>query len=210
MGGVYTSPYTATIAGVAGVKVICDDFFDDSYIPETWTTYVTNLTDLTTNSSLVKFQGSNYGTAVGVSLSQTQAYATAAVLAQELMAQNQSTTAGQTAAGELSFAMWGLFDSAAFNSISGSNLTNAKNDLKSAASYVTTNNLTASSFSNVTLYSYNGGGTTCNGGTCPPPPQEFVVVNMPEPSTIALFALDLSAVAGLFVFIRRRAARAAR
>jgi hypothetical protein len=131
MGGVYTSPYVATIGGVTGINVICDDFADDSYVPETWTTYITSLPTVTT-SSPVKWTGSGYGSAVGASLSQANAYATAAYLAIQLLGMDQSTQAGQTVAGELSFAMWALFDPNAYNSIGGSVLTASKNYLSTA------------------------------------------------------------------------------
>ena len=206
MGGVYTSPYVATIGGVTGINVICDDFADDSYVPETWTTYVTSLPTVTT-SSPVKWTGSGYGSAVNYSLSQSDAYATAAYLAIELLGTDQSTQAGRTIAGELSFAMWGLFDPNAYNSISGQTLTDSQADLKAAIQ----NHGLLSSYTNVSLYSYDAaaGLPVGCGGTCGTPPQEFIVVNMPEPPSLAVLAVDLMGVLGLVVFFRwrRRSAR---
>jgi hypothetical protein len=201
MGGVYTSPYVATIGGVTGIKVICDDFADDSYVPESWTAYVTNLPTVTT-SSPVKWNGSGYGTAVGSNLSQSDAYATAAYLAIQLLGTDQSTQAGQTIAGELSFAMWGLFDPVAYNNISGSVLAASKADLVTAIQ----NHGLLSSYTNVSLYSYDAaaGIPTGCGGTCPAPPQEFIVVKMPEPPSFAILAVDLFSVLGIVVFFRWR------
>jgi hypothetical protein len=201
MGGVYTSPYIATIGGVTGINVICDDFADDSYVPETWTTYVTNLPTVTA-SSPVKWTGSGYGSAVGYSLSQSNAYATAAYLAIQLLGTDQSTQAGQTIAGELSFAMWALFDPAAYNNISGSVLTAAKADLVTAIQ----NHGLLSSYTNVSLYSYDAaaGLPVGCGGTCGTPPQEFIVVKMPEPPSFAILAVDLLGVIGLVAFFRWR------
>jgi hypothetical protein len=201
MGGVYTSPYVATIGGVTGINVICDDFADDSYVPETWTTYVTSLPTVS-SSSPVKWTGSGYGSAVGYSLSQSDAYAAAAYLAIELLNTNQSTQAGRTIAGELSFAMWGLFDAAAYNSISGSVLTASKADLTAAIQ----NHGLLSSYTNVSLYSYDAaaGLPVGCGGTCGTPPQEFIVVNMPEPPSLAILAVDMLGVLGLVVFFRCR------
>ena len=36
-GRVYISPYQAKIDGAAPVNVICDDFFDDTWLGESWT-----------------------------------------------------------------------------------------------------------------------------------------------------------------------------
>jgi hypothetical protein len=44
--GVYTSPYTGTINGGPSVPVICDDFSDESYLPEQWTAYQTSLSTI--------------------------------------------------------------------------------------------------------------------------------------------------------------------
>jgi hypothetical protein len=71
----------------------------------------------------VKWTASSYGSAVGYSLSQTKAYAPRLISPSNFLGIDQSTQAGQTTAGELSFAMWALFDPNAYNSISGSVLT---------------------------------------------------------------------------------------
>ena len=44
LGGVYIGPYVGTIDAVT-TPLICDDFFDDSYIPESWTANVYSISD---------------------------------------------------------------------------------------------------------------------------------------------------------------------
>ncbi len=214
MGGVYTSPYVATIGSAVGVNVICDDFADDSYVNESWTAYVTPLSSLNT-SSPVKWKGNAYGTAAGYSLTQPQAYATEAVLAEELLSQTQATQAGQITAGEYSYAMWGLFDPAAFTYLSSQSSADtgyaqaAINDLKAAAAQVLTNNLTPASFPNVTLYSYDTGAAGC-GGPCTTPPQEFIAVKMAEPPIWGSLSAYLIVGAGALFAFRRRVAQSPR
>src|SRR5271163_2380421 len=45
LAGVYTSPYLGQVnyPTSAVVPVICDDFADESFVPEEWTAYVTTL-----------------------------------------------------------------------------------------------------------------------------------------------------------------------
>ena len=52
VGDVLVDPYIATINGVAGQKVICDDFADDTYLQETWTANVSDLAQLSNTSNL--------------------------------------------------------------------------------------------------------------------------------------------------------------
>lgn len=214
LSGVYTSPYYATITPTGGgpsisTSVICDDFADDTFIPETWTANVTDLSSLTTPSSTVYWsQGLDLstGSVFGGSLNQAQAYTTAAYLAVELLA----SPIGSLQAGELSFAMWGLFDPNAFNALSGSNLTGARNALTSAENAVFSGNLTPSNYAGVTIYTpVLPSDATCGGGTCAHiPPQEFIAVAMPEPSTSALLTLNLAGIGIVALFFRRRALKA--
>jgi hypothetical protein len=219
MGGVYTSPYIATVGGTTGVDVICDDFADESYIPETWTVYVTNMSNLTTTSNPLKWAttGTYAVTEQGsttLNLTETQAYETAATLAEDILAQNQSTTAGQISAGEYSYALWGLFDSSAFTYLSSQSTTDAgyaaqaESLLYNAASSITSSSPSLSSFSNVTLYTYDPAEpiTGSCGGPCTPP-QEFIAVSMAEPPSPALLGVDLAVVAGVIVLFRRKMAR---
>jgi len=150
----------------------------------------------------------------------------AALLAEEILGVDQTTAAGQTEAGELSFALWGVFDSellpenlAGLSTSSPDQLDGAKTDLANAQQEVTTNigdtSNYLSTFSNVTIYSEVNpatGNTALVGkdGQGTGGPQEFIVVNMPEPSSAAILGLDLLGVGGLLLFARRRWARSTR
>jgi hypothetical protein len=207
LGGVYTSPYDGTVSpGGPTIPVICDDYIDDSYVPEQWTAYVTSLSSLTSGTTLgylnwLNTSGSTI-TVDGYSLNQAKAYTVAAYLAGEIL----QSGVGSMAQEDLSFAMWGLFDPAALTTIGSPDQGNATTDLKNAVLYVENNNLGPSNYANVTIYSYDPASLpTCGGAACPTPrPQEFIVVSMAEPPSTALLGLDLLAVAGLMLFVRRR------
>jgi hypothetical protein len=221
LGGVYTSPYIAAIGNPAvTTTVICDDFLDDTYFNESWTAFVTNLSQLdspaTPNTTVLWGQSGSVATAtydtsgnsIATSLSQADAYITAALLAEELLPLSPSSQAAQ----DLSFAMWGLFDPAALNSLSGADLTNAQKYITNAVSQASL--YTLADFSNVTIYTYDPpppGGTgvtpTCGINTpCPgpPPPQEFIAVSMAEPSSYGTLAVYTFGGAFLLFLGRRR------
>jgi hypothetical protein len=210
LGGVYTSPYLGTVGNETNVAIICDDFTSETYFNESWTADVTNLA--TIPSDLLKWDGgySWDGSTWTKSLDQSMAYTTAAYLATEIL---QASTA--TVQEDLSYALWGLFDAAdPVGPFKGSylqgtpDLTAAQQLLRDAESVVQNQHLTVADFSNVTIYSYDSsaGAPTCLGGSCPPPPQEFLRVSMAEPSYPAVLAVDLLAVLGLMVVLRRRIA----
>jgi hypothetical protein len=228
MGGVYTSPYYAQVGNGGVIPVICDDFVDNTYFSESWTAYVTQLSAIPLSGTISSPNYTN-GTippSLTPNLNQAQAYTTAAYLALEILRTDQSTTTGQQAAGDLSYAMWGLFDPAIFTQqngttcslqngegcLSAGDYTNAMNDLTTAWSYVNANNLNPTNFlaaeglNSVTIYSYdvNAGAPTCSGGPCPSaPPQEFIAVSVPEPSLLANLAVDFAGLLGLFLVGRR-------
>jgi hypothetical protein len=220
LAGVYTSPYTAQINGYPTINVICDDFSDDSYVPETWNANVTSLSTLASGTQTDLKWLNTAGSFInvdGYSLNQAEAYTVAALLSYDIL-ENSGPTQVQ-AQEDYSFALWGLFDPGtssdpgAFTQlISAGDNTDAINavaDLNSAVNYVETHNLGPGSYPNVTIYSYdtndNPNGPLCGTGACPnSPPQEFIVVNMAEPPSPALLGLDLLAVAGLILFVRRR------
>ena len=200
LGGVYTSPYYGTVGSETNVPIICDDFASETYFNESWTAYVTNLSDVpSTTTPPLKWNG-GYG-----GLDKSQAYTVAAYLATEIMTSGDNIPRQQ----DLSFALWGLFD--AGDSPDPLLYTSAAGTLlQEAITYVHDNGLTTSNFADVmnasvTIYSWVPGSVpTCPGGNCPPPPQEFLRVSMPEPSYPALLAVNLLAVVGLVVVLRRR------
>jgi len=217
LGGVFTSPYIATVDGVSNVYVICDDFADDTYVNEQWTTAVTTYTvnDLSGISKPPVYFSDGYSVTLssstyslgGASLTQTQAYTTAAILAIEILQAKQQ--GNQTAQNYLSYALWSLFDGS--TPLTGkpglqSNTTyvqNALSYLYAAEQSALSGNLSAYADATITIYDYNGGGVTGCGG-CAPPPQEFLSVRMIEPSELAALTLDLLGVAGLIAFVARR------
>ncbi len=206
MAGVYTSPYTAligaagqTTATISGTPtlVICDDFLTDvSTATPPWQATATNMSALageSTASSAVKFDRT------ASAAKQITDYMTVAYLAEELMAIDQSTTAGQTTAGELSFAIWNVFDSFSplpTDYLNSAQRTQALNYLSLAQTAVAGKSPT--DFSNVTIYTPTPSGAS----------QEYLTVTTPEASTIALLAVDISGLAGLVFLLRRRFARA--
>jgi LPXTG-motif cell wall-anchored protein len=118
--GIYTSPYQAQINDVPiEVPVICDDFANNSYIPETWTAYLTTVAEINTGTytpSQLKWGnadsdgeivvgGTHYA---GWNLDQKLAYNVAAYLAIRIM--QTSVPAATLASEQYSYAMWELFD----------------------------------------------------------------------------------------------------
>jgi hypothetical protein len=226
MGGVYISPYTAligapgqTVPVITGTStpVICDDFTTEvSVNTAPWQALKTNLSALTgetTPDNNLKFdQGSGLATAQ----QQIFDYTVAAYLAIQIM---QAQALGQTTKqGQLSFALWGLFDptppdptgplSGAWitGTTPGTNLFEAKKDLQDAKNAVTagggTPDFIASLGYSVDIYTPT---PIANQGAS----QEYLtVVAMPEPSSWAILGFDLLATIGLLRFVvRRRAAR---
>jgi hypothetical protein len=227
----YTSPYTGSINGGPTIDVICDDFADNTFDPEEWTAYETQLSSLTsgTPDSTLKWLGNGSTITVdGQNLNQFQAYSVAAVLAVELLA----SSPGSQLQEDLSYAMWGLFDPTGTSSDPGAftwlgdngdttDLSNAVAELNNAVSYVL-NPANASQVqaddNAVTIYTYdasaNPDGPSCSGGPCPTsPPQEMIsvgtvgTVTAPEASTLVLLAVDLLGFMALVRFLRKRTAR---
>ena len=216
-GGINTSPYAGNVSGGSTIPVICDDFADNSYVPETWTAYVTQLSSLTptTTDATLKWTTGDGGT-----LTQDEAYTVASVLAVEIL--NPTNTA--TAQEELSFAMWALFDPTGTTKDPGALAWLLSNgypsnsafyqqvvsDLNNAVTYASNSanaNQVNADKSETTIYSYDPVNGVSNCGGCSGPPQEFIAVKMAEPSSPALLGFDLIAVAGLVFLVRRRIAR---
>jgi len=106
MGGVYTSPYSVSVNGGAAALLICDDFTTNiPYIGYSWTAVPTDITAILNNTNPAetpKF--------TPVELAE---YATAAVLAGELLSPTYNPNGFYSeGAGELSYAIWDVFDPA--------------------------------------------------------------------------------------------------
>jgi PEP-CTERM motif len=186
--GVYTSPYTGTVGGVANTPIICDDFADDSYIGESWSATVSTVASLAGN---VKWASE---------ANAQQNYEIAAWLAEDLL-----STSNKTATEDISFAIWLALDPnvATYLSSDPGTLSAAEGWITTAENAITTEDLTAADFSNVLVYTpVAGTAVNCNSGPCPADsPQEFLVVT-PEPGSFFLLLLGLLAVAG-FTWRRR-------
>lgn len=223
LAGEFTSPYLGTINGGPTTAVICDDIADNAVIPQEWTAYSTSLSSITsgaygTPDPYLKFgtsgpvTGSDAVTPLGWSLSQTQAYEVAALLAIDILSTTGSVEADYT------YALWGLFDSTdSFTAaLDAADESNAETYLNNAINEVVTSPAAVSSYlSNydVTIYTYvppSSGGmnplcgpglsTLCTADLLPP--QEFITV--PEASTPVLLAVDLLGFMALVGFLRKR------
>lgn len=188
--GIYIGPYTATING-APMPVICDDFGDESYVPESWTAYATNVPNLTANGNVLKWGDTS-----------TILYDELAYLATELA--SPPTGANVDA---LQYAIWQLADPSGVESyLQGTLSTTAYNAFEGSAAtpgsvlyYIAQaenpTNYDSSNWANVSIYSFDQCTTTaaspCSSTN---PPQEFIVVNTPEPATVLLLVLGLGAL----------------
>lgn len=174
MGGVYIGPYTAKDSSGNSFPIICDDFASDSFINETWTANVSTFDDLS---------GTKFGA------TDPNGYNEAAWLSNKLL---DPSVTGATA-GAIQFAIWQIFTPTAFNSLSGTNLTNAQSWLQQALNQT----YTAGEFSNFIIFTPTGAAPSCAGysnNQCPSsPPQEFIT-RVPEPATLPLLAIGFAAV----------------
>lgn len=211
MGGVYTSPYGISINNGPATSLICDDFTTDISIGQSWTAVGTTLTTLTA-ADVANLKFGNVANAA-------EGYGVAAVLSAELLAlPNQSGTNAITA-GELSYAIWDVFDTGLLNSVNtgwgtltSAELSAAQADLSAAETLVAA----ATTNGTVNLGAIDVGGLSIASLTIYTPnplsaSQEFLTVtmapaSMPEPSYPAVLGIDLMAVVGLILFFRRRSA----
>lgn len=191
--GIYMGPYTATING-AYTPVICDDFNDDSYLNESWTSNVSTFSNLANT----KF--------VGQPLS-TQGYDEVAALAMALL---NPANSGQ--ADQIQYALWAVFSGPSVQSylqgtLSATNYANFYTDgVLNWLSWAGSQSLTSDQLAQFTIYTPNTSyPITCSGHSCAnTPPQEFIVMTpTPESSTAALFGIGLLCLA---FFLRRRMA----
>jgi hypothetical protein len=210
LGGVYTSPYTATIDGVSNIAVFCDDFIDDVYIGETWQVNATNLSQLPLldpNSPLM------WDTTDATK--QVTDYITAAILATQLLNLGNPES---LAAEEISWAIWDVFDPTAplysalylpgYEPAIAAYLLAAQLEANAIVSGAPTLSAAVSTFSNVTIYTpapkSDGAVRICPVGARCGLPQEFISVSMAEPASPLLLGFDFLAIGGLLLVVRLR------
>lgn len=144
LAGVYTSPYQGDINGGTTIPVICDDFADNSYVPEDWTANVTTFTasqvdtlaGSSYSNSLLKWQNA---TAVW-GLNQAQAYTVATVLSVEILTSPTASRAQE----DLSFALWDLFDPTGADTANWGTLTSTAPTGDSVNTWLTANPVSSS------------------------------------------------------------------
>lgn len=204
MGSVYVNPYIATINGVSN-QVICDDFVDDTYLNESWTATTHKFSDLgATMNTSVKWNSST-DSAITTAAQQLQLYDEAAWLTLQLL-----SAPNPTVQGEISYAIWGVFDPPAVSSWLKSFSTAYANAAQGWINTAAAQTYTPGEFSNFTIYTPAASpAPTCSGHPCSTPglPQEFLVVTMSEPPLPVLLGLNLMAVLALIFLLRRRLAR---
>jgi PEP-CTERM motif len=188
--GVYVGPYYATVNGVANTPVICDDFTDESYVPETWSATSTSVAGVNALSP-VDFFG----------VDGQQGYNAVASLSETLFGLSPSDPTYSSDAAVLQYAIWDIFNNGSVSTFLAGDptlLADAKADAAAAlgASYA------AGSFSNILILTPDSSQpmscSTTSGELCPP--QEFIV-QTPEPGTFGLLAIGLLM---LGIFARRK------
>ena len=174
-GGVYTSPYYATVGSLQDVPIVCDDYSHEVYMGESWTASVSTFADL----SQARFWQTSGGSQAADQAATLQLYDEAAYLFNELYLQPSQR-------GDISFALWAIFDPSQVESSAGWD-SNAAWWLASAR----TQTFTAGEFSNFEVLT----------PIAPTSPQEYLV-RTPEPSTALLLGIGLLA---MVAFSRRKA-----
>ncbi len=170
-------PYVASINGVSTL-VISDDYIDFSRPGNKWTANVSKSSNLS---------HAQYDFSAGL-----KGYEEAAYLGSELLA--AYAAGNKTEEGELSYAIWGIFDPLALTALELSN----KTDWKAAESYL--NGALNKSYSNFQVYTPTGSSGT-----------EFLVVqssvSTAEPAAPLMLGFDLCTVLGILFVVRRYAVR---
>jgi hypothetical protein len=214
MGGVYTSPYGLSINSSASyVQLICDDFTTDISLGQSWTAIPTTFAALEAGSNPAgtpKFSPATDPSVVPTLAAEIQDYAVTAVLAAELM---ELPSLASEQAGEISFALWDVFDPTLLNSTSNPNGSITSTELSAAQAYLAGAEALVAGATNgsgiVNLSSISIDGHAIEGMTIYTPnpasaSQEFLSVSMAEPSYPLVLGVDLLAVFGLIAVFRRR------
>ena len=187
LGGVYTGPYVATINGVTGIQVICDDFQTNTYLNQPLTATETNVSELTgpDANGVVKFDRDD-------SAKQQTDYMTAAYLAIQLIAMDQSTVMGRLQASLLNYAIWYLFYDQSLNGLTGAQQATAQQYLADAQNATQSHNVAM--YANVSIWTPSPNEAA----------QEFISVRVPEPSVLGLLASNAFVLLLFGLFLRRR------
>ena len=197
VGNVYVDPYYAMLGTSAGVIVICDDYGDETYQNESWTATVSPLADV--SGQTVKWSAGVSYSPTGVPdpqpLDQQTAYDEVAWLSEKLLSATDPTVAG-----EISYAIWAVFDAKALTDLAGISSTDFQGTLSwinQAQTPAARASGESSNFSLLTPVSGTSG-----------PPQEFVVrasaVHTAEAPGFAILGLNLLGAGVLAFFFRRR------
>ncbi|MDE3179666.1 MAG: hypothetical protein KGM47_08395 [Acidobacteriota bacterium] len=192
LAGVYVGAYEATINGVP-TPVICDDYSDESYVPESWTANSSAFSDLSSTKWAAAYPA-NYGAL----------YNEAAWLIEQMINPVNSSQLG-----EIQYAIWGLFNHSAITDLTSYNaqdgaiaqgwLNNAQGQAPSDSSSFTV--YTPFIPPAPTCYSGAGQAVQCASS----PPQEFITYNASEPPFLAMLGADLLLLGLAIGFLRRRA-----
>jgi len=219
MGGVYTSPYGIAVNGTPTL-LICDDFETDISLGYTWSASPVTLTQIDSSTVAgLKFASSPYSSAIlGGASNVVEDYATAAVLAAELLTLPNVGTGAENAetAGVLSYAIWSVFDSSLGTSLNSNGSTgygslNTTQVAAVNAAIANAENLASGATvgGTTTLSNISVNGQTLDGLTVYTPnplaaSQEFLQVQMPEPGYPMMLGLELLGAAGVILAFRRR------
>ena len=200
--GIYMSPYYATVGGSTNVPVICDDFGDNSWPNSTWNA---------TTTSFSSINGSN--TSWGVAGANTSLYGAVGYLVGQVL----SAPSGSLQQIVDSFELWAIFDpsgvqqylattnagagalistSALCSEIFGSCTAAAALNPGGLLGALESENLSASTFSNLVVLSPTSGSALCAAGQDKCSAQEFIYVSVAEGGAALAYLL----LAGLFCF----------